>query len=846
MAVSDFIEKQSNAAFGFYDEHLRDGLERFDTMLDGVEREPADIARVEAEFVRGTDFTAEVGEPATVAVAAARTADEARTATLDSSPRIEFVHYGRVHLDFLRNFSSDEALDDLEERDLAGLVGSRAVFFRAALQREAVFVSSLVRSVKLALEEKDDKEGELADALTLMGDLAGMGARTTATTATSSDLDPFYGKIKDEVWPLLKKEEVKLGELHRAGRVLHEVRANLRVYLREQLAAPDPSPPAPKPGLLGDLPYVGPVPIPEAIGKAVKYAQVITGKLFDVQVALIYDLTLAMQPVIEDVSSQISLDLIRSKRTPIFQPWLLPPSERPVEDDTDDAAAGEEEPPFAALEHPLKGKDVFGKDLGKIGEGKVEDLNAWLNKAAEKPLEAIDFLSQKRPVSPGARYIQQLFHGQPVADGAYYGSGHFGRIAVGSLGRAIHDGSTGADIPDFMKGVVAKVVENVFAVCAEFVRATYDQVCRMSPEEDISPAQLVVAGRNHLVQSAVDIVFDLIPQVREWIDDNAVIELPKPPRGFHWPGGARLTTDPIFDELTARLQESLARYLDPVADYTMSRMAARFNATRAWAGASFCMEAHLAHLPMELALTFRGLFEPLWTFVVDTVLGAIKSAVAKALGPAAAAYGVVDDTVDTVLHHVDRARVHAKQAVQYAERVEKEAGEMKEAVGDVKWPWKKGGRDTWKKAGKETGGLIKALGKADFDYKEEPEEEVTPPPDASFLAERPPLATGAFPSAEELAELREARLWDEAREPGTAFEIDEQAPSAAETAEESADDGAGDAGAEEGADDAAAGGHDASPSSGEGAVSTGGGASSGAEQAPRGERAAGLGHASPE
>ena len=90
----------------------------------------------------------------------------ASSSTLSVGKRIEFIHFGRVHRDWARNFQHDEMILDVATVDLTGMVGSRAICFRAALEREAVLLAGIAHATQAALAERQEKEGATADLLT--------------------------------------------------------------------------------------------------------------------------------------------------------------------------------------------------------------------------------------------------------------------------------------------------------------------------------------------------------------------------------------------------------------------------------------------------------------------------------------------------------------------------------------------------------------------------------------------------------------------------------------------------------------------------------------------------------
>jgi hypothetical protein len=656
-----------DGATGKFDELTAEDLAKADALLKGKERAPIDIEKFEAEFVRGVDLSTPDGDVPTAAVAPNDpSAQNPKSSVLSSGKRIEIIHFGKVHRDWARNFDHKQPFDDMKLVDLAGVVGSRAVGFRAALQREAVLLAGFARATQAALEAKDQGEGATDDLLTAAADLLG-GASGTAQSAVAADLTPFLDKIDKQIWNLLNRPLIRYADLHTAGIKLHEVRVNLRVYVRQQLEAIK-NPPKEEKGLLSDLPLIGEIPIPGELGEVIGLLQKVTGKLHDIQIGLIFHLLDAMQLPIEKACLAVSLDQLRGKTAPIYPAWFPPP----------EAEEGEEAP-FANYQQD----DVIGGDLAAIdpladvneavqdGVGAANDV---VNTAVEKPMEVIDFLSKEVPPAPGNKHLADIFGAQTDPDGPFFGCEMLGKVCVASFGQAIGAGT----VPTFMRGFVGDFVAQVFAVCAEFVRGVYGKLCSLEPAAVISTEELIKAARDHIVFKLIDVVLE--KTTLDGLLDELKFTIPGPPplpSGFNWPTGKELSLKPIIAMLKAEVSDGLAEVIDPVLEYAMAGMAERLNSQRAWAGPkAMTMEAHLAQLPGELALMFRNLFGPVWGFFSDTLMGALNNAMGEVLGPAAGAVGMVQDGFADVTNTIADVKNKASQAVAYAKNVEGKAKDL--------------------------------------------------------------------------------------------------------------------------------------------------------------------------
>ncbi|MCA9623679.1 MAG: hypothetical protein KC731_31875, partial [Myxococcales bacterium] len=652
--LSDLIGGAADEAGGLVDDAVGEDLAKADAILSGAKRDPIDIEAIEAELIKGRELSTPDGDLPSAAAAPNPVGGSGppKTGALNTSKKMEFIHFGHVHRDYVRNFDHEE-LDDSVAIDLAGVTGSRAIYFRAALQREAILLAGFARATQAALDEKDQKEGGMGDLMQVAQDLLG-GPGGTAQTAVSTDLLPFLDKVQQKGWTPINDTTITYEKIHEAGIQLHEVRAALKKYLREQTAAQEASSAEAPKGLLSDLPFVGEVPIPGKIGEILGFMQGVTGKLHDVQTALILSLVEKMQGPIEGACMEVSLNAIATQDSPIFPAWFVKP---PADGDGDDQ-------PFADYQQD----DVIGGDLAKIGaldkinqavQDGVGAANKGINSAVEKPMEVVDFLSKPVEPAPGSPYLSGIFEAQPEAGGAYFGSAYLGKVAVGCFGRAMGEGK----VPGFMTGFVGTFIENVFAVCAEFLRSVYDKLCCLPPSTIVSSEELVEAGRKNLVFQLVDLVLEKTG-LGELIEEHLTYPIPKPPMlppGINWPSG-NLSAAPILAELKSILADELGPYLDPVVEYLMAGLAKRLQASRAWAGPkAMTMEVYLAQLPSELALMFRNTFGPIWELITDTLMGVINNALAKVLGPVANVVGVAQDGLGKITGAIDDAKQKAQE-----------------------------------------------------------------------------------------------------------------------------------------------------------------------------------------
>jgi hypothetical protein len=665
--ISDLIGSVADQANGMIVDDAKAAVDDLVTLLAGPQRAPIDVERERARFVRGVDLSTPTGGSPAVPVrpSDAGRGEAARPSLLNLARPIEFIHFGRVHRDAARTFHADAPTDDRRPLPADAPPPGRGVYFRGAVEREAMLLGGTAACVREALDARDLREGELGDLMKLAADLVG-GPGGTAGSAATVDMNPFVQKIRT-AWDAINKVDVTYAELHDAGIKLHEVRANLTKYLLEQLSK-EPPPAGANPGLLSDLPMIGEIPIPGAIGEAVATFNKIGGKIHDVQNAMIFGLTVAMMPAIEQACHTLSLDTIREGRSPIFRTWYAPPPEDPER--APFADVGRDDLPNLAL------GSYEAADL--ISQERFDDVNSSINSATSEPMRIIEFLSKEVQPAPGLRYLDLAFQAGTGTGEILGGSERLAEVALSAFYSALTD-----EVPEFMRGFVEDFLGYVFAVSVEFLRSAYRVLVGIGAGGRVSREELRAAGSAHILTHLVDFATSKLG-LDELLAD-LTLQIPPAPvnlPGINWPEDT-LSVAPIVAELKRLLVDEARPLLEPVVGYAMDGLASRLTRQRVWAGTSaMTMEAHLAQLPMELALLFRNLFGPLWDFVTDTLMGFIGDAIGKALGPVAEKVGVVGDALKTASDAIADAQRKAQQAQAYAANVEN-AGQLLDELSSI-------------------------------------------------------------------------------------------------------------------------------------------------------------------
>jgi hypothetical protein len=657
-----------------------DAINKLSKLLHGRERDPIDVAKLKASFVQGKALATPDGSMLTIPLRPASASEQATPGRTNRGKGIELIHFGRVHQDETRAFASTDEVDDMTILS-PGPLPARGVYFRAAAEREAVLLAGVARSIAISLAEKENKEGKLGDLMKLANDLVG-GPGGTKQSAASADMKPFSEKVQ-VIWDTINKQEITYSALHKAGRDLHSVRANLTGYMAKEVAKKGgaAAPSTPDKGILGDaltdMPLMGSVPLPGELGQVVGTFRKIGGKLFDVSIKMIWSLNLAMLPAIERAAHRITIETIRGGSLPIYPVWG-------IQLETEESKKKQ----LGNLADFGPKKDVLTGDLDKVGgdevnkaiKGAFDDANQAINEKAMLPMGLVDFLSREVKKAPGHRFLDEAFQASTGAATLLGGSEKLGEVAQAAFYSALSD-----EIPGFMDGFVADFIGYVFAVCVEFLRSTYRVLTSYPPKGVVDADELVAAGSVHLLTHLVDFLTEKIGLDKLLNELTFTVpKLPKDVPGLNWPDGQVLSAAPIAAELKKLLVDKASPYLEPVVGHAMSGLAARLNATRQWAGGDvMTMEAHLAELPSELALMFRDLFGPLWSFITDTCMEVVSDVIGKALGPAGGALGVVGDALGKASGFIADAKNKATEAQQFAKDVQDKAEKLIKEISSI-------------------------------------------------------------------------------------------------------------------------------------------------------------------
>jgi len=293
----------------------------------------------------------------------------------DTGKIIELIHYGFVHGDYCTNFPHGNLPDDGDAKlpQDPPMPGSRAIMYRAALEREALLLGGFIASTQQVLMDKEQGESGNSDPTAAManaaggsafgavagvaGDLLGGGGSNSSGGAKASDFSGVNDKLKG-IGGTLNTASPTYTITHKAGVDLHQTRTNYRTALDK---VRNPPPAQPSSGLLSSFNALADMTGP--VGKVLELVEGIYTKVFDIYVGVYAELAAGNEPAIEKACHDLSLAEIQQNKMPIFAPWFVK---------LDEAASGDSS--SSANQPPLL----------SMGTGQNNDLGQQLQQAPGK------------------------------------------------------------------------------------------------------------------------------------------------------------------------------------------------------------------------------------------------------------------------------------------------------------------------------------------------------------------------------------------------------------------------------------------------------------------------------
>jgi hypothetical protein len=567
------------------------------------------------------------------------------TGAADTGELIEFIHFGFVHPDYSTNFGHKNSVKDDSDSNLPQhppTPGSRAVMYRAALEREALLLGGFVASTQTVLQEREQNEGSMSgDASSMIGaavseagSLLGGGSSAPAGSGgpKSTDLNSENGKVKS-VGGTVNVAAMTYTIAHQAGEDLAQARANYRAVL-QKAANPPSGQNAAGGGMMSQLSStMGSIP---GVGPVFNTIQGIATKVFDIYVGVYARLAVHCELAIEKVCHDVTIDAIQNNKGPIFPVWFFKPSDAAAQDQPlFDTSTGDMGSQASALPGKLKDK--------------AEDSGAQL---------AHNFLDVPTDDYPAASQVDAAFatdapkpaKDQPPAPASQ----------VGDLTAQAFSDALGFALPGFVKTIVSEIMETD----VDLLQAILKQLLAWDHSKPIPAEEILAAGREALLDRVLDLLtsqFSFLADLQKSIGGSNLFS---PPDGKPVTGGEVMNKASDFGK--SELTQKLAPGLDPILSFAMGDLAGKLNAIRSTAQdqKAVSMEVYLGRLPYLEALLFRNTFFPMWDLLLQKVFGSATGPLSGYLNSAGSFYKGAKDTVWSAQDDVSRAQNVANVAGQ--------------------------------------------------------------------------------------------------------------------------------------------------------------------------------------
>lgn len=520
----------------------------------------------------------------------------------DMGAPIEFIHFGYVFPDSSKNFVHKNSLKDDQKADLPEGPGSRAIMFRAGVEREAVLLNGFVSTTAEVLKEKEDGAGGLGQAIGAVSDLLGGGGGSSSAAPKAADCNPFNDKVRSAA-SSVNTSAVTYKLIHKAGMDLHQARANYRTFLKNLKEKPGGDSSAG--GLLSSVNAVaGALP---GVGGVFSTISGIATKAFDIYVGLYTRIAWEQEPAIELACRKITVAAIEQNGKLIYPVWA-PVPEAPE----DSSSSGSSLPGF------------LGSAADTVSSA-ASDIKDFLNDTPPKEC-------------PGAAYMGGAFslEGDPPRDQPPPPPKQLAQLVADAFREQI------PSIPDFAVTVVVEVQK----ITLDFTKAAFDAVMQRDPSQPIPEQAVYAGGRRLMLDRLVNLLVSQVSFLKTAKDFSMDVQ------------GMNVGANKFLGQGLDELNKELGPELDPVLEFAMKGFAQRLEALRVTAvnEKAHTMEVYLGRLPGLLAFLFRDIFFPVWDLLVQKAFGSVSGPVGGALASATGAFKSMKGYTDTARDYVTRAQ----------------------------------------------------------------------------------------------------------------------------------------------------------------------------------------------
>ena len=560
---------------------------------------------------------------------------------------IHFIHFGYFLTDSYDHYPHG-GLDDTKTGVLPdGNTGSRAVMFRAALEREAILVSAFMQCAKDVVQEMKDSQSSVDTAVSAVGSLLGQGDGNSGPDP--GQVDPYL-KAAQTAGGKVNVAALHYPDMHQAGVDLHQAWVNFDGFAPSMSRPPDNQKGG---GLFGNIPSMLPIPPIPGVGDVFNTVTGILFKMFEIYQAMYLKLRGNLEQPIRDACFARSLAAIRSSEQPVFDVWSVAP---------EDSA-----PPQLQAPDPHKDKILdFSSGIAPVDReaSKVEDP---VNQTYDQGLDDIESANYK--VKQVQKQWQDFWNSPPDKKGPGIDQLNAITALFADPSDPIFQGFCEPlklpQPPDFVKKVLGFVVSSTAAMLGDIYLQLQDPAFAHSMTKETFDG----AGRKYFRDKLIGLlktggILDTIAQTITSAQKAATgaagsvlgavqSKLPLPAK-IDNPQFADLTGDQMADKAVDMLDEKLGKDIDPILDYAMGSLYDRLVKVISKADSNaLVMEQYFAQLPLLLALMVRNIFFPFWQMVAEKVFGAIGMGAALATSPVA---GIMQKARDEVSDRYNQAK----------------------------------------------------------------------------------------------------------------------------------------------------------------------------------------------
>ncbi len=518
----------------------------------------------------------------------------------NSGATIEFIHFGYVHPDDSEHFAH-ETLNDAQPQTLPEVPGSRAIMFRAALERETLITAGFVHSTQAVLEEKESSLGGVGEMIGAVTDLLGGGGGGGSTAPKAADLNSVNDKLV-AVAGTLNADGMNYKLVHKAGMDLHQARANYRAFLKKVQEQPQGDSQS---GLLSSVSAIAGAA--SAVGGIFGTIAGIVTKAFDIYVAVYVKTAAELEQSIDKACHDISMQSITGNAKMIFPVWSPPP----------------EPPPSGSSSSSLPG---FLGDIENQVNSTVQDIK--------------DFLGDTAPVDcPGSPFLDRAFTlataQPPPTDQPPPPPREIATVVINAFKEQV------PAAPEFILNIAGEIQ----TINCDFLKAIYRKLMERDPQEPITEESIFEAGRRQLLDRLVNLLLEQVQFLQQ--AKNAGVNLQ----------GINFSADTLMKKGLNELNQELGPNLDPILRVAMKCLRDRLEAARSVAVSekAHTMEVYLARLPSLLGTMFRDTFFPIWDLFVEKVFGSISGPVGGALASASSAFKSLKEGIDSIRDYKAKA-----------------------------------------------------------------------------------------------------------------------------------------------------------------------------------------------